>query len=218
LHLKLGFNEVLPGLAQLDVLGCNLQRFQDGHGSMGLEHRAMIGDDALRAPIGGEGGKEQLQERGQIWMFGGHPRQNRAGVACQNTEAIDPAPLDFDEIANSHTPEMMSIGRAIGQVSRLERGFLLVSGTGPRTRRPMHAPIDGHGPPARGCTGEVGTILLFEEPMQAKTSRTRVLLLQVQHVFEKWACPLVVGMRGGRVRWSSHPHQAKPTQEAPMAL
>ena len=33
--------------------------------------------------------------------------------------------------------------------------------------------------------------------MQAKTSRTRVLLLQVPHVFEQWECQLVVGMRGG---------------------
>ena len=46
-------------------------------------------------------------------------------------------------------------------------------------------------------TGQVGTILLFEEPMQPKAPRARVLLLQVQHVFEQWERQLVVGMGDG---------------------
>ena len=78
LHLTLRLNKVLPGLAQLAVLRLDLSRLQNGHGIIGAAHRAMIGDDALRAPRGRQGRKEQLQECGQLVMFGGHPRQNRA--------------------------------------------------------------------------------------------------------------------------------------------
>lgn len=61
----------------------------------------------------------------------------------------------------------------------------------------MHAPIDGHGPPDGRCTGQVGTILLLQEPMQPKAPRPRVLVLQVQHLFEKREGQLVVGMGRG---------------------
>ena len=73
----------------------------------------MIGDDALWAPIGRQGRKEELQERGEILMFGSHPRQNRARVTFQNAEALDPPPLQLDEIANIDKPEMVPIVRAI---------------------------------------------------------------------------------------------------------
>ena len=74
---------------------------------------------------------------------------------------------------------------------------MLVAGAGPRAGRPVQAAIDRHGPPDGGFTREVGPILLFQQPMQTKAPRPRVLLLQVQHLFEKRECQLVVGMGGG---------------------
>jgi len=57
----------------------------------------------------------------------------------------------------------------------------------------VHTPIDRHGPADGGCTREVWTILVFQEPMQTKAPRPRVLLLQIQHLFEKRERQLVVG-------------------------
>src|SRR2546426_9334564 len=90
----------------------------------------------------------------------------------------------------------MSIVRTIGQVSGLCRGLLLVLGALPRAGCPVHAPIDGHGTPDSGFTREVGTILVFQQPMNTKAPRARVLLLQVQHLFEKRERQLVVGVGG----------------------
>src|SRR5262249_54706903 len=109
----------------------------------------------------------------------------------------DPATVELDEIPNIDKPEMVPIVWAIRQVAWLYHNFLLVSGTAPGARGPVHPPIDRHGPPDGRFTGQVGTILLFEEPMQPKAPRARVLLLQVQHVFEKWERQLVVGMGDG---------------------
>ena len=61
----------------------------------------------------------------------------------------------------------------------------------------MHAPIDGHRTPDGRFTGQVWTIRLFQEAMQPKAPRARVLLLQVQHLFEKRECQLVIGMGRG---------------------
>src|SRR5215510_16338907 len=106
----------------------------------------MVGDDTLRASIGRQRRVQQLQERRKILMFRGHPRQNGAGVAFENTDTIDPSALQLDKIANIDKPEVMSIMRAIGQVFWLERCLLLITGAGPWTGRPVDAPIDGHGP------------------------------------------------------------------------
>ena len=104
---------MLPGLAQLDVRGFDLQRLQNGHVILGAEHCAMVGDDALRAPRGGQGGKEPWQERGQSVMFGGHPCQHHACVAFQNTEAVEPVAVELDEIPHIDQPELVPRVRAI---------------------------------------------------------------------------------------------------------
>jgi hypothetical protein len=63
LHRALCRNEMLPRLPQLDVRGRTLQRLEDGDVVTGAEHRAMIRDDPLRAPLGRQRRQEELQER-----------------------------------------------------------------------------------------------------------------------------------------------------------
>jgi len=61
----------------------------------------------------------------------------------------------------------------------------------------VDAAIDRHGPSDGGLTREVCPILLFPEPMNPKAPRPRVLLLQIQHLFEQRQRSLVVGMGDG---------------------
>jgi hypothetical protein len=115
----------------------------------------------------------------------------------QNTEAVDPVPLDFHEIPHIYKPEVMPIVGPIGQVAGLGRGLGRLAGAGPRTGGPMHAAIDRHGPPDGGFTREVCPILLCQEPMNPKAPRPRVLLLQIQPLFAQRQRQLVVGMGDG---------------------
>ena len=131
-------------------------------------------------------------------MLRGHPRQNRAGVAFQNTDAVDPAPLDLDEIPNIHKPEVMPIVRAIRQVAWLvtwppaRRGHC-ATGRGPRGMRRLIAMAR----PTVASLGRSGPYCVFQEPMEPKAPRPRILLLQIQHLFEKRERQLVVGMGRG---------------------
>ena len=61
----------------------------------------------------------------------------------------------------------------------------------------MDAAIDRHGPSDGGLTWEVCPILLFQEPMNPKAPRPRVLLLHIQHLCEQRQRSLVVGMGDG---------------------
>ena len=101
-HLPRGLQKVLPGLAQRAGLGLALPRLAPGPRSVGAEHRAMVGDDALRAPLGRQGGTAPWQERGPLVRLRGHPRQHRACVACHKTEARDPATRQLAEIPPLH--------------------------------------------------------------------------------------------------------------------
>jgi len=78
LPLPLGLNEVLPGLAPRDVLGLDRQRLEQGPVILGADHRAMIGDESFRTPLGGQGGQEALQECGPLLRLRGPPRQKQA--------------------------------------------------------------------------------------------------------------------------------------------
>src|SRR5215510_11598215 len=100
----------------------------------------MVGDDTLRAAIGRQRRIQQLQERRKVLVFRGHPRQNGAGVAFENTDTVDPPALQLDQIANVDKPEVVSILRTIRQVAGLYGGLLLVSGALPGAGRPMYAP------------------------------------------------------------------------------
>src|SRR5207244_10304148 len=68
LHFKLGLDEILPGLAQLNISWFNLQRPEDRSIIVGAEDGAMVGDHHRGASILREGGKEQLQHRHEILM------------------------------------------------------------------------------------------------------------------------------------------------------
>jgi hypothetical protein len=198
LHLALRLNQVRPRLPQCDIRGLELQGLEKGHGGPGTEHRAMIGDEALRAPIGRQCRTEELEDRRELVMCGGHPGQNRAGVAFQPTDAVDSTPLELDEIAHIDQPEVMPIGGARGQVARLCRGLLLrVAGAGPGAGGPMHTPIDGHGPPDSGFTGQSRAMRLGSQPVHAQPPGARGRLLEVQDLLEKRPCQLCLEMRRG---------------------
>src|SRR4029453_11992306 len=118
-------------------------------------------------------------------MERGHPCQNGAGVAFQDTDAVAPVTVQLDQIANSDKPEVVPILWTIRQVAGLGRRLLLVSGALPGTGSPMHTPINGHGPPARGFAGQVRAMLLGQQPVNAKTPGPGIRLLEVQDLFEE---------------------------------
>ena len=67
LDFKLRFNEILPGLAQLDIGRLNLQRPEDLRIIVGAEDSAMVGNHHRRAPILGQSREEPLEHGGESW-------------------------------------------------------------------------------------------------------------------------------------------------------
>src|SRR5262249_23836783 len=112
-------------------------------------------------------------------MFRSHPGQNRAGVAFQNTDAVHPTALKLHEIPTINKPEVVAIPRAIRQGAGLCHRFLLVPGALPWSGSPMHTPIDRHGPPDGGFTGQVWAMLRGQQAVETKAPGARVRLLEV---------------------------------------
>ena len=80
-------------------------------------------------------------------MWGCHPGQNLPRIAFDNTDAIDPAALELDEVANIREPEVMAVGRAIGEMFEAGHVGLRLVATLPGTWSPMELAIDGHRSP-----------------------------------------------------------------------
>jgi hypothetical protein len=57
---------------------------------------------------------QQLQHRQFVLIVRSHARQNLARIALDDTEAVDPMTLEFDEVADVNEPVLMAIQRLIG--------------------------------------------------------------------------------------------------------
>ena len=64
-------------------------------------------------------------------MRGRHAGQNFTRIALDNTDAIDPAAVQLDQVANIGEPQVMAIRGAIGQMFEADLVRLIISGTLP---------------------------------------------------------------------------------------
>lgn len=154
LHLKLGFNHVLPGFALLDMERLNLAVTQDGQIILRRKHAAGIGDQRVRAPVFRQGREEDLQDGRQVLMRRRHPGHNLPRIAFDNTDALDPAPSELDEGAHIRDPQVLAVRRARGEVFEAGHIGLRIAGTLPGSWGPMELAMEGqrspHGARTRG--------------------------------------------------------------------
>src|SRR5688500_10328689 len=125
-----------------------------------------------------------------------HPGENLARVGLQNTDAIDPTPIELDHIANIGVPHVMPILGPISEMRPSTWSRLLLSCTAPGTRCTVEFSIDGHGPSPRALTWRWLLALTLEQAMEAPATHSWILMLEVQHLFEKRQTELVAGMIG----------------------
>jgi hypothetical protein len=96
-----------------------------------------------------------------------------------NTDAIDPTPIELDQIANIGVPHMMPVQGTISEMRKSAWRRLLLSGTAPRTRSPVELSIDGHGPSHRPLTWGRLLALTLEQAMETPATGSWILMLQV---------------------------------------
>jgi hypothetical protein len=179
LHLQLGFNHVLPGFALLDMEWLNLQVTQDRQIILRRKHAAVIGDQSVRAAVFRQGREEDLQDGRQVLMRRRHPGHKLPRIAFDNTDAIDPAAIELDEVAHIREPQVMAVGRARGEMFAAGHVGLRIAGTLPGARGPMELAIDGHRSPHGSLTRGRLLTLLLQSAMDAKPASTGIRLLEV---------------------------------------
>ena len=99
------FGEVLPGMALGDRGPLDRQRSETG--LQRDTHRPMITDDRLRRPPLGNGLPEDLDQRRDMLPIDAAGSHDRSAVAVEDEHAVEPAPVDLDQLPEVGTPDLM---------------------------------------------------------------------------------------------------------------
>src|SRR5215468_11231043 len=67
-----------------------------------------------------------------------HPGHDLPRIAFDNTDTIDPAALELDEVANIREPQVMAVRWAIGEMFKAGHVGLRIAGTLPGPRAPWN--------------------------------------------------------------------------------
>jgi hypothetical protein len=195
LHLDLGCNHVLPGLALLDMERRHRSVTQDSQRLLRRQHTAVIGDQGVRTAVCRQGREEDLQHGCPVVMRRRPPGPKLPRIAFDQPQTRDPAALELDEVAHIRAPQVLAVRRALRE--RCEAGHvrLRITGTLPGTWGPMALAIDGHGAPHGALTRGRLLTVLPQSALDAKPAGAGIRLLEVSNLFETGQAQLILGMR-----------------------
>src|SRR5262249_42623627 len=99
----------------------------------------------------------------------------------------DPAALELDEVANIREPQVMTVGRAIGEMFKAGHVGLRIAGTRPGPRGPMELAIEGHRSSHGSLTRRRLLTVLPQQAIDAKPAGAWIGLLEP--TFKGSECP-----------------------------